>query len=99
MNEIKEAVKCCAMRNYYVKRRKILALQSGCKYVCKSFFNINMLLNLCLQHSFKEKEDFKGTPIGDTVWEIYSFNCSNNFAIAAPLFSLAVTVTPLICFQ
>lgn len=63
------------------------------------FFNINMLLNLCLQHSFKEKEDFKGTPIGDTVWEIYSFNCSNNFAIAAPLFSLAVTVTPLICFQ
>lgn len=70
--------------------------------ICMSlffFFYINMLLNLCLQHSFKEKKDFKGTPIGDTVWEIYSFNCSNNFAIAAPLFSLAVTVTPLICFQ
>lgn len=68
------------------------------KYVSNICFGwfccISVLINVCLQHSLKQR-CFKGTPVEETREETQS----NNFAVAALLFSLAVRVTPLICFQ
>lgn len=67
------------------------------KYV-SNFFGwfcyVSMLIKVCLHHSLKQR-GFKGTPVEKTREEAQN----NNFAVAAVLCSLAVRITPLICFQ